>query len=57
MKLPVIIPCYNEAATIGALLVAVQASPYPDKEIIVVDDGSSDGTRCCKANWSAAMTS
>lgn len=45
MKLSVIIPCYNEVTTIGALLEAVQASPHPDKEIIVVDDGSSDGTR------------
>ena len=45
MKLSVVIPCYNERATIGELLERVRASPYPDKEIIVVDDCSADGTR------------
>ena len=39
------IPCFNEASTIGLLLEAVHNSPYLDKEIIVVDDFSSDGTR------------
>ena len=45
MRLSVVIPCFNEVATIERLLEAVRASPHPDKEIIVVDDGSSDGTR------------
>lgn len=45
MKLSVVVPCYNEAKTIRALLEAVRSSPYPDKEIIVVDDCSTDGTR------------
>ncbi len=45
MKLSVVIPCYNEIATIDRLLAAVRASPHPEIEIIVVDDGSSDGTR------------
>jgi glycosyltransferase involved in cell wall biosynthesis len=45
LKLSVVIPCFNEVATIERLLEAVRASPHPDKEIIVVDDGSSDGTR------------
>ncbi|HUP98182.1 MAG TPA: glycosyltransferase family 2 protein [Usitatibacter sp.] len=45
MKLSVVIPCYNEAATIDRILDAVRASPWPDKEIIVVDDCSRDGTR------------
>jgi len=45
MKLSVVIPCYNEVATISQLIDAVRASPYPDKEIIVVDDCSRDGTR------------
>jgi len=44
-KLSIIIPCYNEAGTIEQLVEAVRNSPYPDKEIIVVDDGSTDGTR------------
>jgi glycosyltransferase involved in cell wall biosynthesis len=45
MKLSVVIPCYNERGTIQAIVEAVRASPYPDKEIIVVDDCSTDGTR------------
>jgi glycosyltransferase involved in cell wall biosynthesis len=45
MKLSVVIPCFNEIATIDRIVDAVVASPYPDKEIIVVDDCSRDGTR------------
>jgi len=45
MKLSVVIPCYNERQTIRGIVEAVRNSPYPDKEIIVVDDGSGDGTR------------
>lgn len=44
MKLSVIIPVYNEKETIGAVLWAVQAVDL-EKEILVVDDGSTDGTR------------
>jgi glycosyltransferase involved in cell wall biosynthesis len=44
-EISVIIPCYNEASTIEAILDAVRASEVPDKEILVVDDGSTDGTR------------
>jgi len=45
MRLSIIIPCYNELNTIGAIIDAVNAAPYPDKEIIIVDDCSRDGTR------------
>lgn len=45
MKLSVVIPCYNEIDTIAAIVSAVRATPYPDKELIVVDDCSRDGTR------------
>jgi len=43
MKLSVVIPVYNEAPTIAELIRRVQAVDIP-KEIIVVDDGSTDGT-------------
>ncbi|PJF27094.1 MAG: glycosyl transferase [Phototrophicales bacterium] len=44
MTLSVIIPCYNEAATIEEVVNRVEAVGLAD-EIIIVDDGSSDGTR------------
>ena len=44
MKLSIVIPCYNEQHTIASLVAAVNAGPYPDKEIIIVDDCSRDGT-------------
>ena len=44
MTLSIIIPAYNEAATIATLIERVQAVPFFEKEIIVVDDGSTDGT-------------
>ncbi len=45
MKLSVVVACYNEAGTIEKIIDAVLNAPYTDKEIIVVDDGSTDGTR------------
>jgi len=41
-KLSVVIPCYNEEATIGAILDAVRLAPIPNIEIIVVNDASTD---------------
>jgi len=43
--LSVVIPCYNEIHTIADCLQSIKESPYPHKEIIVVDDCSTDGTR------------
>jgi glycosyltransferase involved in cell wall biosynthesis len=43
MKISVIIPVYNEVATCIELINRVQAVPI-EKEIIVVDDGSTDGS-------------
>jgi dolichol-phosphate mannosyltransferase len=47
MKISVIIPVYNEFQTFSQVLERVQRAPLPPnctKEIIVVDDGSTDGT-------------
>ncbi len=45
MKLSIVIPCYNEAKTIRAIVERVRAAPVASKEIIIVDDCSRDGTR------------
>ncbi len=46
MKLSIIIPCYNERATIRQIVDAVRGSDVQaEKEIIVIDDCSKDGTR------------
>ena len=52
-RLSVVIPVYNERATIEELLKRVQAVPL-DKEIVIVDDGSTDGTRELLAGLAAA---
>lgn len=46
-KLSIIMPCYNEKATINKILDEVMAVDLgtTKKEIIIVDDGSKDGTR------------
>jgi len=44
MKLSIIIPCYNEKEYLSKLITLVKASPVKEKEIILVDDCSSDGT-------------
>ena len=51
----IIIPVYNEAATIRAVLERVRTSPI-DKEIVVVDDGSTDGSRQILQQETAADT-
>ena len=50
MKLSVLIPVYNEARTIDEILRLVSAVPI-EKEIVVVDDGSVDGTREILQRW------
>lgn len=47
MKLSIIVPVYNEAQTIATVVERIRAVDIGgiDKEIIIVNDGSSDGTR------------
>ncbi len=44
MRLSIIIPCYNEKGHLSELISRVRAAPVAEKEIILVDDGSDDGT-------------
>jgi glycosyltransferase involved in cell wall biosynthesis len=45
MKLSILIPCFNERSTIEEILSRVEACAHQPKEIIVIDDCSTDGTR------------
>ena len=50
MKLSIVIPCYNEELTVDDIIEAVKAVPY-EKEILVIDDGSTDRTRDVLAKY------
>jgi len=45
MKVSIVIPCYNEKDTIEKIVEAVRNAPVNNKEIVVVDDCSQDGTQ------------
>ena len=45
MKVSIVIPCYNERDTIEKIVEAVRNAPLENREIIVVDDCSQDGTQ------------
>jgi len=45
MLVSVIIPCFNEKSTIEEIIYKVQKINFPLKEIIIIDDCSTDGTR------------
>ena len=45
MKLSIIVPCFNESATIRKIIDKIHLNTLYDKEIIVIDDYSTDGSR------------
>ena len=55
MKVSVVIPVYNERAFIEEILLRVQASPV-EKEVILVDDKSTDGTRALLEEFEKAQS-
>jgi GT2 family glycosyltransferase len=50
-RVSVVVCAYNAAATIGACLDALERLNYPDVEVIVVNDGSTDGTGAIAARY------
>jgi cellulose synthase/poly-beta-1,6-N-acetylglucosamine synthase-like glycosyltransferase len=44
-RVSILVPARNEAAMLPATLPGLLQQDYPDYEVVLVDDGSSDGTR------------
>lgn len=55
-RISVIIPTYNHAQYLGEAIESVLRQDYPDMEVIVVDDGSSDNTWEVTASYRGKIT-
>jgi cellulose synthase/poly-beta-1,6-N-acetylglucosamine synthase-like glycosyltransferase len=52
----IVIPVYNARKTLVKCLDAISKLDYPDYEVIVVDDGSTDGSaELCEAYWNVRV--
>jgi cellulose synthase/poly-beta-1,6-N-acetylglucosamine synthase-like glycosyltransferase len=49
-RVSVIVPAYNEERTLRSTILSLLDSDYPDLEIIVINDGSTDHTEECIAD-------
>ena len=54
-QVSVIIPVFNDAGNLGLCLASLRASQDLPLEIIVVDDGSTDGSGAVAAKWGAKV--
>lgn len=52
----IIMPAYNAAAYIGEAIESVLAQDHPNKELIVIDDGSEDGTLARLSTYGDRLT-
>jgi glycosyltransferase involved in cell wall biosynthesis len=51
VRISFLVPAYDEARTIGELLDRIDALEFEDRQIVVVDDGSRDGTAEVVERW------
>lgn len=54
-KLSIVIPCYNGAQYLAAAIDSAMEQDYPDKEIIVVNDGSTDDSLAVASAYGDAI--
>jgi glycosyltransferase involved in cell wall biosynthesis len=53
----IIIPCYNSASTLATTIESALSQGHVDKEVIVIDDGSSDGSADVISSFRNAIAS
>src|SRR5215469_18875302 len=54
-QVSVVIPCYNHALTLARAIRSVLNQTLPPSEVIVVDDGSTDGSRGVAESFGSAV--
>ncbi len=54
-RVSIVIPCWNAEATIGDAIDSALAQTHPHCEVIVVDDGSTDGSAAVIAGYGARI--
>ena len=54
-RVSVVIPAYNAIATLGGTITGALTQTYPNVEVVVVDDGSTDGTHDLAAAYADAV--
>ena len=52
-RVSIIIPCYNSAAWLAETLASALAQTWTDREIIVIDDGSTDNSAAVARSFTA----
>lgn len=50
-RVSIVVPAYNEAVVLDHCVESILGSNYPDFEVILVDDGSADGTARLMGRW------
>lgn len=56
LSFSVVMPAFNAEATIDEAIASVIAQTWTAWELVIVDDGSTDGTRAAAESWAAADT-
>ena len=52
----IIVPCYNASSTLRTTVDSILAQSYPEKEVIIIDDGSMDGSAEIIKSYGNAVT-
>ena len=55
MRVSVVVPTYNRAGFVREAIASVLQQDYPDVELVVVDDGSRDGTAAVVSGFGSAV--